>query len=400
MDESRSPIERRILFLVGKIENNGDIPDANKRAAQAWTHFLRARGISPKTIAKHLYCFERFLIFLPKGVTLKKAAKEDIETAVAAIEATDYAPETKHVMKVVVKAFYKHYLGEDDYYPRQVAWIKTTFSKGKRLLPEDILGEAEVLKMIKAVSSPRDKAMIALLYDSGIRVGELLGMRIKSVDLSGDPAHVLVNGKTGMRKIPIYFSAPYLASYVTTLQDKKNDDYLWTAMGTWSGKNRPIVESGVSKVLKEAGEKAKIGKRIYPHLFRHSRATYYANRLTEQQLKVFFGWTGDSKMASNYVHLSGRDIDDAVMQVYGKKAKEEVAPQLTVKICPRCRYENGMDFLHCRQCGAPLDVRTAQKGQEVVTSLWEAILENAKDPEFQKDMIRALGKKRKRDSGE
>ncbi len=358
---------KRLSFLAARIGANKAIPEENRLAVVAWVNFMKARGLAPRTVIKHLYCFEKFLEALPKEVILKSATTEDIQAAVGKIEASDYAPETKHVMKVVVKAFFKHYLGEDMYYPRQVAWIKTTFSKGKRLLPEDILSEAEVLRMLKAATSPRDKAIIALLYDSGIRVGELLSLKIKNVDLSGDPGHVLVNGKTGMRKIPVYFSAPYLAAYLSTQEDKKKDNPLWTAMGSWSNMNRPIDEGGVRKVLRTVAEKAKIDKRIYPHLFRHSRATYYANRLTEQQLKAFFGWTGGSNMAANYVHLSGRDIDDAVMQVYGKKTKEEVAPQLTVKICPRCRYENGIDFLHCKRCGAPLDATTAQKGQEVVT---------------------------------
>lgn len=107
-----------------------------------------------------------------------------------------------------------------------------------------------------------------------------------------------------MRKIPVLFSAPYLSNYLELMKDKKQDSYLWTAIGTWTEHDKLVDGSAIRKLLRVIGAKAGLEKRIYPHLFRHSRATYYANRITEQQLKVFFGWTGDSKMVSTYVHIN------------------------------------------------------------------------------------------------
>ncbi len=246
-------------------------------------------------------------------------------------------------------------------------------------------------RMIESASNPRDKAIIALLYDSGIRVGELLSLKKKSVDLDSEPGHVVVDGKTGMRKIPILFSAPYLAGYLEMERGKKPDDYLWTGIGTWKGSAKLVDDSAIRKMLKIAAKRAGIGKRIYPHLFRHSRATYYANRLTEQQLKALFGWTGDSRMVSIYVHMSGRDIDDAVLQAYGRQPKAAVVPILTEKICPRCRYANGIDFLHCRRCGAPLD--DSQVNREDV--LKRAVADHLEDPEFFDELMCAYLKRQR-----
>ena len=75
-------------------------------------------------------------------------------------------------------------------------------------------------------------------------------------------------------------------------------------------------------VLQRAAQRAGIKKKIHPHLFRHSRATYLAKHLTEAQMKEVFGWTQGSEMASIYVHLSGRDVDDALLKVYGVKKDE------------------------------------------------------------------------------
>ena len=171
-----------------------------------------------------------------------------------------------------------------------------------------------------------------------------------------------------MRKIPIIFSAPYLASYLNTIPRIKSDWPLFFNIGSWNTEEnvgRGIDRDGVSQMLKRLGKKAHIDKRIYPHLFRHSRATSYANRLTEQQLKNVFGWTGDSSMAATYVHLSQRDVDKAVMEANGMKVFDtEPETKLKSRICPKCRSINGMDFSFCSKCGSALDIGVALQQQQ------------------------------------
>jgi len=118
--------ERYAELIMERINSSKRIPQENKKATEAWVNFMKARGLSPKTSAKHVFCFEKFLDYLPKKVKLSKATREQIEAAVGKIEGSDYGAETKNNMRVVVKVFYKHYLGEDMYYSKQIAWIKAT----------------------------------------------------------------------------------------------------------------------------------------------------------------------------------------------------------------------------------------------------------------------------------
>ena len=67
--------------------------------------------------------------------------------------------------------------------------------------------------------------------------------------------------------------------------------------------------------IRKMALKAGIRKRVFPHLFRHSRATFLASRMTEAQMKEYFGWTQSSDMAATYVHLSGRDVDDTLLKI-------------------------------------------------------------------------------------
>ncbi len=375
-------IEEQLEKLLKRIEIQLADQKSNDESVKEHVSWLYAKNMNPRTIVKHIYSLMKFFDAIGDK-DAKTLSKQEMERAITKINGLELSEETKRDVATIVKQFYKHMLGDDIYYPPQVAWIRTSGRKTNKTLPE-ILSEAEVLKMIKVTNNVRDKCIIALIYDSGVRIGELLNLKVKDVDLRTEPAHIIVDGKTGMRRIPIMISAPYVARYLDSIDSKPNDP-LFKAIGTWSNLDVAVDRGAVAKVLRIAGLKAGINKRIYPHIFRHSRASYYANRLTEQQLKVFFGWTGDSGMASTYVHLSGRDIDNAILQANGKKPVEVEAAGPTEKVCPRCRYAaNGIDFVHCQRCGAPLDESLLIKSEEVSENLKETMLEAIKDPKVMK----------------
>jgi hypothetical protein len=84
-----------------------------------------------------------------------------------------------------------------------------------------------------------------------------------------------------------------------------------------------------------------------------------ANRLTDAQLKQYFGWTQGSDMAATYIHMSGRDIDNAILGVYGIKTEaHSEESKLVPKQCPRCNRTNGVTTKVCK-CGYPLDPEIA-----------------------------------------
>lgn len=350
---------RRNEVMINAIEADSNISKENKTLVHKLTEFKQAQGAKDRTISKSLYSLSIFMKLVGKR-DLLKLSKEDIAKALSAIERSQYSPATKQSIKASIKVFYKHFLGEDEFYPKQISFIKATRDRTRKLMPEDILTEDEIARMIEVSNNLRDKALIALLFDSGARIGEIMNLRVKDVDLSTEPAHIRVNGKTGPRQIPIMFSAPFLADYLNMIKARAPNDYIWTTIGTWTNRSSKADYGAIRKVLKTAGQKAGIKKRIYPHLFRHSRATYYANKLTEQQLKGYMGWAADSAQASTYVHLSGRDIDGAVLVANGIKLPDRVLePKLKSQMCPRCRYPNTNEAQYCNRCGSALDITTA-----------------------------------------
>jgi len=189
---------KRAEQLVKKIADDAAIPKATKKHMGDYVDFMRARGLTDRTISKNLYCVAVFLKTVGRK-ELSKLTKDDIMHSMATVEKTEYSPKTKQNIKVSVKPFYKHLLGNDEVYPPQVRWIKASLGDYKKILPEDILTEEDVRNMLNVTTDVRDRALIALLFDSGIRVGEVIGMRVKDVDLHTEPAHIKVTGKTGSR---------------------------------------------------------------------------------------------------------------------------------------------------------------------------------------------------------
>ena len=376
----------RFERLLERVLTDKKLTSNSKSLVKEHIAYLQAQGRDTKTLIKHLYCMKVFVDFAEGKVDFKTMSRKDIEGIIAKLESSDYKPETRRNVKSIVKAFWRHFAGSDEFYPEPVRWIRTTLNRKDRLMPERLLTEADILKMLDTANNSRDKAIIATLFDSGVRIGELLGMKRRDVDLEGNPAHIIVNGKTGPRRIPILFSVPYISVYLNQQKLRKPDEYLWNVVGSWAGLTQRADYSAIRMMLQRVAKRAGIDKRVNPHSFRHARATDYASRLSDQQLKMLFGWVGGSKMAETYVHLSGRDVDSAVLQANGYKPVEVQTPKLKVQLCPRCHLANGPDAQYCTRCGSPLSIDVALLEEKTQ----KAAVQSAIDPQTIAELVDML----------
>jgi len=263
----------------------------------------------------------------------------------------------------------------------------------KNKLPEEMLTETEINRLIDAATGPKFKAFVSMLYETGCRISELIFMQIRNIRFDKYGAIINVPPvKTGQRRIRIVSSVPLLTEWMNVHPDKNNPAaYLWP-----SNQKKIISYGGVYSILEKIAKKAGVKKRVNPHNFRHSRATYLANYLTEAQMKEYFGWYQDSDMASIYVHLSGRDVDNAILGVYGIKNDEKPEKSvLSPKSCTRCKTDNPATNKFCSLCGMPLDTETANKiiQNEVDMGKASSMLDELiKDPEFREIFVsKAMG---------
>ena len=112
--------------------------------------------------------------------------------------------------------------------------------------------------------------------------------------------------------------------------------------------------------------------------------------MTEAQMDEMFGWKQGSEMPSTYVHLSGRDIDDAVLGVYGLKKTVSEKPKLTPRICPRCNVSNAYDAKFCSGCGLALDISAAAQMEEARKRTDDAMNILMRDAEFRGILVNKL----------
>lgn len=165
------------------------------------------------------------------------------------------------------------------------------------------------------------------------------------------------------------------------------DSPLWTVVGT-KNHNEALGYASVATQLRKIARRAGVKKKVNPHSFRHSRATFLANNLTEAQMKEYFGWVQSSDMASVYVHLSGRDVDKAILKLHGlAETHDKEIEFLKIRACSRCQMKNSPVSKFCCRCGSPLDIHTAielderrKTGDEVISML-------VKDPEVQQIIV-------------
>jgi len=194
----------------------------------------------------------------------------------------------------------------------------------ERRLP-DILTLEEVLRLKDSTKNPRNRAIVSLLFDSGMRTGELVNLKVEDIVFDEEGLLVNINGKTGERRIRIVNTVNSEQALKDWLKYHQFKEDPCSPLFYRLDKNikEKLTSEGLGKILKEIGKD--MNRRIYPYLFRHSRATFLAKYLTEQEMKIYFGWTMGSRMVQTYVHLSCRDLDIKVLELNKKPVdkKEE-----------------------------------------------------------------------------
>jgi len=340
----------------------------NKEIIKRFASACIAEGLTKIRVAKYIGLLKYTALMLNKD--FDKVTKDDLIKFVTDLELnSEYSEWTKNDYKVALKKFYKWFKGNGEEYPEEVKWIKTGKKIRNNKLPDELLTPDEIKEMADAATNLRDRAIVLTLYESGARAEELLNMKIKNIVFDNYGALVMLNGKTGMRRVRLIASVPAISAWLSIHPYKDNKNaWLWVGLSTTNWNSR-LSYASLRKLLKELAKKAEIDKPVNPHNFRHSRATELAKHLTEAQLCQVMGWVQGSKQTGTYVHLSQRDTDEAILKIYGLlEKKEKQQNRLMTITCPRCGRDNPPNNRICMFCGMALDVKyvTATREENLV----------------------------------
>lgn len=182
----------------------------------------------------------------------------------------------------------------------------------------DVLTREEIARLEDAATTERDKLIVRLLGDTGIRVTELCTLEVDAVRRHERGALLLVHGKGDKeRKVPVSPRvARRLERYVRGRPEAAPSNFLFISHRRNADKEyEPITRSGVLQLVRNLADRTGMKKRVHPHLFRHSFATEALRRgMNPVQLMNILGHTSLRMIESIYQHLHGGDSYDAIMQ--------------------------------------------------------------------------------------
>lgn len=303
------------------------------------------------------------------------------------------ADSTMNLRRHLVRKFFAFIHGYKKGYPPVVDWMKVariSRDKNHRINSSDLLVPEEIYTIISHAESPRDKALLSFLAESGCRVGEASILKVKNVVFTQKGIEVRVNGKTGLRIIPLVVSKPDLENWLNNfhLFASEPEAPLFPRFNKKQLRSN-LQTSGIWNVVKKTVSRASLvtkslqKKNISPHSFRHARATELA-RLgwTEAMLRVYFGRTDDSTMPSVYIHLSQSDVARRYYLMYGKEDTGETAAprQEENKPCPHCFVRNPTGYITCFSCHMPLDKANVElkQGKQYTVNMLNFIAQDSK----------------------
>ena len=283
------------------------------------------RGLSANSVSAYEQDLDKLIGYCERNnIAIEKATFNDLQGFV--YEQFDDGSNSRTQSRVLsgVRSFYRfllyHNLRDDD--PSELL----ESPRKEQHLPE-VLSLDEVNRLVEAVdlSTPeghRNRAMMEMLYGSGLRVSELTGLRLS--DIYREEGYLLVRGKgSKQRLVPISPEANKWFGY--WLEDRSHLDIKpeATDIAFLNRYGRQLTRAMIFTIIKRLAETAGIHKVISPHTLRHSFATHLLQNGAD--LRVIQQLLGHEQITTTeiYTHLDIQDLRDAIMMYHPANRKSE-----------------------------------------------------------------------------
>jgi integrase/recombinase XerD len=273
---------------------------------QRFREFLSAeKGLSANTLLSYQRDLNKlFLFFKKEKIAWLSAREEDLTKFIHHQSRSGLSPRSLARLISALKSFYK-YLVLDGLARKNLAanlvspraWLSLpkylTVKEVERLLDQPDLGE---------VQGMRDKAMLEVIYGAGLRVTELISLKLSEVNLrdryliclgKGSKERIVPLGKEAVSAVERYLRE------ARPRMGKKDGPFLFL-----TSRAQPFTRQGFWKLLRAYGRKARLSAKISPHVLRHSFATHLLERGAD--LRAVQLMLGHSQITTTqiYTHVS------------------------------------------------------------------------------------------------
>lgn len=261
-------------------------------------YLTNVKQSSTNTIASYIRDLSQFSAYIVKD--LQTITSDDIRDYVTYLTHQGKSDATIARSVASLKSFYQYCIAQGFTESNPARDIHV--AKGEKKLPQ-ILSGAEVELLLQQPNGSelkgfRDKAMLELLYASGIRVSELIQLDVQDVNLVGE--FIKCDSKNKVRIIPLYPAAmKTLQTYIQNTRPRLIANPAETALFVNVSGER-MSRQGFWKLVKYYQEKANISHDITPHTLRHSFAAHLLENGAD--LKFIQEMLGHSDISSTQVY--------------------------------------------------------------------------------------------------
>lgn len=191
----------------------------------------------------------------------------------------------------------------------------------------DLIGEDELERLLGAVSGGelkdlRDKAILELLFSTGLRVSELCSLNTDSINLNKDEFSVRGKGE----KVRVVFLSPVARDALKVYLDKRTDMdeamFIQLGRGASSKDSTRLSRRSIERIVKYYAIKAGISKKVTPHIIRHMFATdLLQNGADIRSVQIMLGHSNIST-TQVYTHVTDTRLRDIHKEFHGKMRKK------------------------------------------------------------------------------
>jgi integrase/recombinase XerD len=289
-----------------------------------YQNYLRLeRGLSKNTIENYTFDIEKLVLFLNQHdikVSPITISEEIVQQFIYEIASKVNARSQSRVISGL-KSFFNYLVFED--YRKDTPLELIEVPKTGRKLP-DTLATEEIDALISAIdlSTPegeRNRAMLETLYSCGLRVSELVGLKIS--DLFFEEAFIKITGKGNKQRfVPVGGSTiKYINSYVNLIRvhyavQKGYEDTLFL-----NRRGKQLTRAMIFTIIKELALKINLNKTISPHTFRHSFATHLLeNGADLRSIQLMLGHESITT-TEVYMHLDRKFLSEVLNNYHPRK---------------------------------------------------------------------------------
>ncbi len=259
------------------------------------------RGYSKNTIQAYRTDLTEFCSYLNKENIFPPKVKENHIVDYLMNIRGNLTPASMARKLASIKSFYKFLIIEDTVDKNPASDIE-----GPRLsykLPV-VLTEPEVEKLIQSAENFRDRLILELLYATGIRVTELVNLKLSDIDLDRGWVKILGKGKKE-RFVPVGKKMVKKIKKYARKRGLKPKNYLFSKSG-----KKPLKRETVWKIVKKISRKTRLKKSVTPHTLRHTFATHLLeNGADLRTIQVLLGHASIDT-TQIYTHVNRKNIKD------------------------------------------------------------------------------------------